>query len=213
MQVTPEIMQAIRQEVRRYVNIILSGDSGNNDQFSETINNLFPGMPSIKGRPVMHPYGLASRAPAETIQVIARQGDHFGNRVILGHRDKNRPSLNQGDTKLYNESGQVIHLEGNTVKVGNEGDGFKASISGKIFVDNDTGEVHFLSENSEENLVLGQEIKTMLQDLFALIIAHTHNSGTPGFPTGTPLNSAAFTALQSTTIDNDEILSDNSFTE
>lgn len=113
-----ELLREIRNEIKKQVQIILSGQAGNNDQFSETINNLLPGMDGIPARPVMHPYGISSRAPEGTIQVTARQGEHPGNRLILGHRDAGRPQLNQGEVILYNQFGQQIYLEKGKVHVG-----------------------------------------------------------------------------------------------
>src|SRR6516165_6047056 len=96
-----ELLRVIRKEVARQVNIILAGNSSNASNISEDVNNLYPGMPQIPQRPVMHPYGLVSASPDGTTQVTARVGDHPGNRMILGHRDPARPSVNKGEVQLY----------------------------------------------------------------------------------------------------------------
>lgn len=118
-----EIISAIRREIKQQLNIILSGvseNSTNPDGNSvEDIQNMFPTMMAITKRPVMHPYGFASLAPDGTTQVIARQGDHFGNRIVLGHRDADRPTfLNQGDVILYNEFGQQIYMQDGKIQIG-----------------------------------------------------------------------------------------------
>ena len=61
----------IRDEVKRQLNIILSGAAGANGlgprtRLSSAYTQVLHRSPA---RPVMHPYGIASRAPAGTIQV------------------------------------------------------------------------------------------------------------------------------------------------
>jgi len=78
----------VRKEIERQLNVILSGQAGaNTSTENETIDNLYPGMPSIESRPVMHPYGFVSRAPRKTISVTGKQGAGPQNRMTLGHRD------------------------------------------------------------------------------------------------------------------------------
>lgn len=182
-----ELTRFIRQEIARQLNAILSGQAGKNDQFSETISNLFPGMPDIPSRPVMHPYGLSSRAPQGTLSVIGRMGEHTGNRMVLGHRDKNRPSLSEGEAILYNEFGQRVYLK-----------------NGKILIG---------SKSSSEPFVLGNIFKTMMDNLLTAILNHTHQSNVPSAPTGTPLNSPDFQAIKTSPIDDSAILSDEIFGE
>lgn len=111
MAMDAETIRFVRQEVQRQLNVILSGESGDNSDIeNETIDNLYPGTPSIASRPVMHPYGLASRAPAGTIQVTAKQGADPSNRMVLGHRDSNRSGLDldEGEVVLYGADGEVV---------------------------------------------------------------------------------------------------------
>jgi phage gp45-like len=129
---------AIRKEVRRQLNIILSGAAGSNASTeNETINALYPGSPQISDRPVMHPYGLASRAPAGKIQVTARQGSDPQNRIVLGHRDDLRSGLGieSGETMIYASDGKTVLA---SIKLGSTGVAMKA----KTFsVTNDTTEL------------------------------------------------------------------------
>lgn len=119
-----EILQIIDKQIKKQMNIILSGQSENptidsSGNASEDIQNLFSGMQGITQRPVMHPFGLVSKAPDGTTQVVARQGDHTGNRIILGHRDGGRPNdFNQGEVVLYNEFGQAIYIREGKIQVG-----------------------------------------------------------------------------------------------
>lgn len=177
----------IKQEIERQLNVILTGSAGANDQFKETISNQFPGMPDIPDRPVMHPYGLASRAPRGTLSVTARMGEHIGNRMTIGHRDKNRPELAEGEAILYNQFGQQIYLK--------------------------EGEIHIGSKAADEPFVLGNVFKTMMDALLQAVLAHTHQSNVPSAPTGPPLNAPAFQAIKDSPIDDGAILSDEIFGE
>ena len=144
-----EVRRLIIEEIRKHTNIILSGQAGANTQFVETIDNLFPGMPGNVNRPVMHPYGISSRAPLGTISVTARNGDHPGNRLVLGHRDANRPVVQSGEVQLYNQFGQAIYLK--------------------------NGSVHVGTAAADNPAVLGNEIKAMLQQLITLICYLLHS--------------------------------------
>ncbi len=104
-----EMVRAVRQEVARQLNVILSGQAGENTAEKETIDNLFPGSPSIKDRPVMHPFGFVSRATKGTISVVGRQGASPENRLVLGHRDPKRPTdLEEGEALLYASDGETV---------------------------------------------------------------------------------------------------------
>lgn len=105
-----EMIRFIRTEIERQMNVILSGVTANASEQYEDVGELFPSMPTITKRPVMHPYGLSSAAPDGTLQVVGKQGEHVGNRMILGHRDKDKPSCAPGETVLYDQFGGMIQL-------------------------------------------------------------------------------------------------------
>lgn len=115
-----EILRAIRQEIKKHVNVILPGEAGTNTVESEDIQNLYPSMPQIPQRPVMHPYGVVSRAPKGTIQVTGRVGDHPGARVVMGHRDNKRPTLESGETILYDQFGHIVYLSKTKMQFGSK---------------------------------------------------------------------------------------------
>ncbi len=182
-----DAVRFIKQEIAKQLNIILSGSSGDNTQFTEDIQNMFAGMPTITARPVMHPYGISSRAPNGTIQVVGKQGDHAGNRLVLGHRDKDRPlPAAQGGTILYDAFGHQVVLSESKMQFGSAG--------------------------STENMVLGQVFKTMMNTLLTALAAHTH-IGNLGFDTAPPSNAADFNQIKSSPIGDDAILSAKCFTE
>lgn len=106
----------VRREIALMASIIMHGQTAatqSGDQAStEDTDNCPPGAPTIEGRGVMHPYGFASRAKKGTISVVARVGNHPANKLIIGHRDKERPALeNDGDVCLYDQHGNVLMLK------------------------------------------------------------------------------------------------------
>lgn len=171
----------MRSEIRRQLNVILSGTTGSNTKFTENIENMYPGQPTLVGRPIMHPYGLVSRAPRGVLQVVARQGEHSGNRLVLGHRDRNKPDLDAGDVVLYNEFGRQVRLDGAIVKIGDA--------------------------SADKPAVLGPELKEFLITFIQLFISHVHISSAPGAPTGFPNNSGDATEARDDYLENDLILS------
>lgn len=182
-----ELARYIKNEIGRQLNVILTGEASTNTHLIETISKQFPGMPDIPDRPVMHPYGVSSRAPRGTLSVTARMGEHTGNRMVIGHRDKNRPELEEGEVILYNQFGQQIYLQ--------------------------DGEIHIGSKSASEPFVLGNVFQTMMNSLLAAIQSHTHLSTPPATPTGVPINAAAFAAIQASPIGDSAILSDEIFGE
>lgn len=189
-----EAVRFVRQEIERQLNVILTGSAGATDQFKETISNQFPGMPDIPGRPVMHPYGLVSRAPQGTLSVTGRMGEHVGNRMVLGHRDKNRPSLAEGEVMLYNEFGQQMYVKNGNVILNAK----KVSLG---------------SAAAAEPFVLGNVFQAMMETVLEAIATHTHASNVPSAPTSPPLNAAVFEAQKASPVADKVILSDEIFGE
>jgi len=118
--INPEILRYIQDEIRRQMNTILTGEAGTNTQEVEDIDNMYHSMPTVKTRPVMHPYGISSRAPKGTASVIGKIGDHVGAKIVLGHRDKNRPTLNEGEVILYDANGHVVYLSETKMQFGSK---------------------------------------------------------------------------------------------
>lgn len=176
-----DLLKYIRDEIRKQVHIVLSGEAGTNTVESEDIQNLLPGMATLVQRPVMHPYGFASRAPAKTIQVTARQGEHPANRLVLGHRAADRPQdLEPGECAVYSLGKFTLRMKNDKLELGKDG----------VF----------------EEMVMGQTLKEFLVALVDAILVHTH-LGNLGFPTSVPLNSATFTTLKDNNLTNEKILS------
>lgn len=182
-----EIRRIIRDEIKQQVNILLFGSAGTNTPTGEDIDSLFPGMPTISNRPIMHPFGISSRAPAGTIQVIGRMGDHAGNRTVLGHRDSKRPAGDVGETFLYDAYGHEIYLSKEKIQIG--------------------------SKAADEPFVLGLVFQKMMDDLIQLIAMHTHITTVPGVNTTPPNEAPQFLQIKASPIDDKLILSDEIFGE
>lgn len=175
----PETRRMINREIRRQLQIITSGEAGATTMLVEDIVNMYPGMPTITKRPVVHPYGFASRAPQGTLSVTAQQGDHPGNKIVLGHRDGNKPAVNEGESVQYSLGGYRVVCK-----------------NGELFVG---------KGDELEHVVVGETLKALLISLIQHIIAHTH-IGNLGVETGPPLNEADFQDDMDNFLSNDKIL-------
>lgn len=152
-----ELTRFIREEIKRQMDVILSGSSGENDKVvNEDISNMYPGMPTILSRPVMHPYGYVSRAPANTIQVTGKQGEHVGNRVVLGHRDGDRPTdLKQGESGMYSSEFYQVRVSNDKIRIGQSTDGTDTGYAGQtsITVSNEAGKEGFTFQTKQGSLI------------------------------------------------------------
>ena len=162
-----ETRKFIQKEIARSMNIILTATTGEVTEVdTEAIKDLFPGMGQTQPRPVMHPYGYASKALAGILNVSARSGDHVGNRIIIGHRDKDRPKdLEGGEAAVYSSGGLRIYVRNGKIQIG--------------------------SGSSSDPAVLFNELKTLMESILDHIISHTH-IGNLGAATGGPINKGEF---------------------
>lgn len=142
---TPQDRRWTVEMIRQEIKILLTAQTGVlNDSVSETIDNLYPGVGSLFGKPVMHPYGFTSRATPGTIQMVGKVGDHPGARVILGHLDKEPPKLDLvGESVMYDAYGHEVRLSALKIQVG--------------------------SKSSDEPQVLGNVLKSFLTALVAQV--------------------------------------------
>lgn len=94
------------------------------------------------------------------------------------------------------------------------GDLVAKALSGKkTWVQSDT-KILLAKTDTEptENLVLGQQLKTLLSDVLAALAAHKH-IGNLGYYTAPPDNASTYTAKKANPVDNEGILSNLAFTE
>lgn len=177
--IDPYVMRTIRNEIKKQMYVLLQGISGNADptKWTEDIEQIYPGSDTITERPVAHPFGFVSRAPRGTMQIVARMGDHPNNRMVLSHRDGERPTdLDDGTSKIYSIAGFQVYAGEDGVYVG--------------------------KGSATEPLILGTVANEFFGALLDLIVAHVHPG--PGSP---PNNAADFTQLKTQTIETDSLLS------
>jgi phage gp45-like len=183
-----DVVRFIREEIRKQVNVILMAKAGETTFESEDLQDLFAGMPTITKRPVMQPFGVASRAPTGTRSVIGRVGEHFGARMVLGHQDQAKPDYHSvGETVLYNQFGQAIYLK--------------------------SGSVHIGKPTTSNPAVVGNETKALFQALIQWILTHTHITTAPGSQTTPTFQASDLTSILNNNVENDKILSQLVFLE
>ena len=162
----PALVRFIREEIKKSMNVVLTGQALLATEQDCSVVNLFPGMQPIEKIPVAHPYGFVSSAIDTTLAVTVRLGEHVGNRLVILHRDTNRPSdINTGETVMYSATGHQVRCELTGIKIG--------------------------SKNASNPLVLGDilqnyldAIYTSIQNLYNAVIAGTTALTTvPGSPT------------------------------
>lgn len=189
----PEIRREIKREVRNAINLILNCDLGASTNEDQEIGQVFPGAPKLDKRPVVHPFGLVSRAPQGKLGVTAQVGEHPGARIIIGVRDSARAeiALEEGEACLYNAFGEKIFL-----------------LNGKIAIG---------SIDADEPNVLGNVLVELLTEILNIIKAGNIGLTTsPGNPTApnpaiTPQVDALISEYLTTAATN--IVSGKSFTE
>jgi len=149
-----DLKRWVREEIQRQLIVIQNGQAGENTSMTETIENLYPGSPSIPERPVMHPFGFVSRAKRGVLSVIGKIGADPSNRMTLGHRDSKRPEVEEGESGIYSSEGYEL----------------RAMLDGLRVVKGD----------QKYALLLGDEVITFLGKLIDVLVIHTH--GPPGTP-------------------------------
>lgn len=175
-----ELRRMVKEEIRQQLNIILNAEAGENTTQTETINKLFPGQTGINARPVVHPFGFVSRAVQGIISVTVRVGDHIGNRMTIGHRDKDRPSdIDEGESVVYSMGKYQVRVLNKALQVGKDG----------VY----------------ETVVVGETLRDFLINFIQLYALHQHLDAI-GYLTEIPTNAEQAIDLQTENLDNDKIL-------
>lgn len=181
-----DVITLVRKILRKELVPTLMGVLvSNQDQLRITMQR-FASEGSIPNLRNIQPFGVASRAPAGTALLVSPVGNDPSHLNVIGAFDANRPSLEDGESMLYDAYGHIVYLSQSKMQFG--------------------------SKSSSENMVLGQVFKTMMDTLLTAIATHTH-IGNLGYQTTPPDNAADFTNLKASPIDDDAILSDKAFTE
>lgn len=117
----PYLVRFIREEIRRHMNIVLTGQSVNADTETTGLANYFSGSDPLTDVPVAHPYGFCSNALDGTFAVHVRVGEYSGNRLVILHRDNNRPAdLDAGESVMYSATGHRFYAGTNGCYIGSK---------------------------------------------------------------------------------------------
>lgn len=178
------LVSFVREEVKRQVQILMSGTSGENTHETESIEQMVPGMPTISKRPIMHPYGFVSRAPRGTVQVVGRMGDHATNRFVMAHRDKDRPSdIEEGESVQYSVGKYQVRVMKDRIQIGKDGE--------------------------YESIVLGDKLTSLLGDLITELGNHTHTCSVPGGLSTPPFQKPQIDLLKTEQVDGNKLLAED----
>ena len=177
--IDPDTQRFIIKEIEKRMNLITGGQAGANTETTQNIDNVYAGHPTMEERPIMHPYGMVSRAPRGTLAVTAQQGSHPGNKMTLGHRNAKPPTVAEGESALYSRDGFTFKVENGQILFGKSGD--------------------------FETVAVGDTLKTLLIAIIDAIIAHDH-LGNLGYPTSTVRIPTPFTDAKANFLENDKIL-------
>jgi len=177
------IRQVIREEI---AHLMMGSVVENKDQLRSTFQRFKAesGIPNARN---IQPFGISSRAPVGTDCVVSPVNGDKTHLNVLGHFDKNKPSVADGETSLYNNFGQEVHLGEDTIKIG--------------------------SKSAAENAVLGQVFKDFASSLLTIMQSETHIVTIPGYSSLVPDQAADYAALQASPIDDEAVLSDYIFVD
>ncbi len=178
-----EMIALIKRVIRQELSPILMGAILSNESDTRSTIQRYPNEGPRANIRSVQPFGLASKAPAGTQAFIVPAGFDQTNQNILGHFDEAHKP-NLADGEVA-----LYDAYGHVLYLSN-------------------GKIQLGSEASSENMVLGQVFKQFASDLLSAIAAHTH----PGIGSP-PSNMSKFTALKSSPIGDEAILSNVSFTE
>lgn len=143
-----ELERYVNVQIEKKLNVVLRGNCARATTTTESIENLFPGMPTIEARPLVEPFGFHGIAPDGTVNYTARVGSHYGGRVVFGHLDSRRPALRTGESAIYSVAGYVVSAGNGALTVS------KGGVS--------------------ETMVVGDTLLGFLSALISLIATHSH---------------------------------------
>ena len=170
-----ETQRYIRQEVQRHLNILIMASSDEATKNGAKVRDMYGSTPQTPEFPAMMPWGFAHRPPTGLQTVLGRIGEHPGARIILGHRDIDKPDLEEGEVILYNENGEQIRLEKEKVVMQTK--------SGEA-VRIEDGKVKLGGSTADQAVVLGTVLAELLGSLMDTLVTGDFLLCTsPGSPT------------------------------
>lgn len=186
MMTESEMIRFVRKIIRQeFASVAMSQVVTNASQLRTTFQRSTTTPPFANARNIQ-PYGVSSRAPANTPCLTIPVGNNPTNVNVVGVHDPLKPSLDDGETILYDAYGHVIYLSQGQVSLG--------------------------SKTASHAVPLGDILKEALDNILTALLNETHE-GNLGYPTGTPINSSDFQAVKSSPVDDGTLLSTVVFSE
>lgn len=176
------VLRVVRQEMAP---VLMALVNSNESELFSTLQRFATDSPLPNVRSIQ-PFGLSSKAPKGTPGLILPINGDPTNLTMVGHHDKTKPTVNNGETCLYDQFGHLVYLSATKMQFG--------------------------SKASAENMVLGQVFKAFAAALLQDDADHDH-IGNMGYNTSKPNNRSDFLDLKASPIEDDTILSDIAFTE
>lgn len=149
-----EIIQLVKRVVAETLApILMSTVTKNQDQFKTNVQR-FPSDPGVNSLRNIQPFGLGSRAPSGTSAIVIPVNGDASHLNVVGHFDSGRPTMNDGETILYDAHGHMVYLSESKMQFG--------------------------SKASANPMMLGDLTQTLLSNFLELFIQHSHAA--PGYP-------------------------------
>lgn len=180
-----EMIRFIRQVIREeFASVAMAQVVSNADQLRTTFQRSTTS-PPFSGSRNIQPYGVSSRAPANTPCLTVPVGNNPTNVNMVGVHDPSKPAVDDGETMIYNEFGQAVYLK--------------------------NGSVHLGTSAASHPVSLGDSLQSILSKFLGYYIANAPE-GNLGYPIGPPSNMSDAQTLKASPVDDGTMNSSIVFT-
>lgn len=181
-----EIRDLIRREVREALAPIMMGFVVSNENVQRSTVKRMSMEGPIPNTRNIQPFGIASRAPVGTEGLMIPVNSDPTHINMVGHFDKSKPDVDEGETTLYDKFGHLVYLSETKMQFG--------------------------SKASANPMMLGDIVQDLFSNMLQLISDHVH-IGNLGYPVGAMSKKAELLELKASPVDDGAIISDKCFTE
>ena len=140
-----DIIRLVRQVIRQEIAPIMMARVVSNESKNRSTLKRFESDAPFGNIRNIQPYGISSRAPKSTQALVIPVAGDITHQNMVGHFDEGRPSVADGESILYGADGQVVFM-----KTG--------------------GSIHQGSKTANEPVVLGNILKTTLNNILKAFI-------------------------------------------
>ena len=181
-----EVREIVKREIREALAPIMMGFIVSNENVQRaTIKRMSMEGPIPNARSIQ-PFGFSSKAPVGTEGLMVPVNGDPTHVNMVGHFDKHKPEVNEGESAQYDEFGHLVYLSESMMQFG--------------------------SKNSANPMMLGDVVQQLFSNMLELIANHVH-IGNLGYPVGAMSTKAQLTELKASPVDDGAIISDKCFTE